>query len=430
MSAAKTRQIPIGLKSFFRSRLTTCALFLLSVLVALGVLELGARVFLGESPLVESGQYREHPRRIFTHVSNRAFVHEQQVGENETVTMNVALSSRGLRDKDYGPKQADEYRILMLGDSMTFGHGLSIEQTIPKVLENLLAKEETQKKIAVMNGGTQGYGPWQEADWLDEIGFSLAPDLVILQLFANDFSDSLSKVGKSLNSAEWRSRLLMFRSQRLWHVRAERWLRAHSYAYALSSRANHERPWLIALLEKTPFITAKAEREEVVDIEGRTWWLEASLKDWTPSIEEAWEILKSDVLSIREACKAKGIAFAAYIMPGCATVFENEGWDNEMQGPHAAEYERGKVERIVEGFLAEKGIATFSLLDAFAAYSDGNTVYYERDGHLRPLGAKVVAERIKGFLRNDLHEMQAGNRVEDPDNVDANFEGFPVFNRR
>jgi hypothetical protein len=402
--------------SSLRTRLATGALFMFAVTIALVLLEIGAGVILGENLRIESDSYREHPSRIFTHVSNKTFVHTLQVGKDETVTMDVALSSQGLRDRDYAPKQENEYRILMVGDSHTFGHGLSNEQTIPKVLEGLFARESTEKKIAVINGGTQGYGVWQEADWLDEIGFSLEPDLVILQLFSNDFNDSLSKVGKSLNSDEWRRRLEMFRSQQLWHVKAERWLRERSHAYTLSLRVTHERPWVTTLLEKTPFITAELKREEVVDTEGRSWMFEFYLRDWTPPLEEAWGILKSDILAIRDACNNRHIAFAAYMMPTCSSVFETDFWDKGItQSVHGAKYQRGKAERVVEEFLTENSIASFSLMEVFATYDHANTIYYEEDGHLRPIGAKVVAEHIKEFLMDEPQNILGSTQSTRPD---------------
>ena len=47
---------------------------------------------------------------------------------------------QGLRDRDYGPKLPDEYRVLLIGDSFTFGHGLETEETISRQLEDYLAE--------------------------------------------------------------------------------------------------------------------------------------------------------------------------------------------------------------------------------------------------------------------------------------------------
>ena len=60
--------------------------------------------------------------------------------------VQVKINSKGLRDNEYPYEKPDDtYRILMLGDSFTFGYGVNIEDTMAKVLEENLNKKIFKK---------------------------------------------------------------------------------------------------------------------------------------------------------------------------------------------------------------------------------------------------------------------------------------------
>ena len=67
----------------------------------------------------------------------------------------------------------------MLGDSFVYGHGVSVEKSIPKRLEKLL-NSHYDGDISVINGGVGMYCPWQSRDLLNEIGLSLDIDMVLI----------------------------------------------------------------------------------------------------------------------------------------------------------------------------------------------------------------------------------------------------------
>ncbi|MBK7975535.1 MAG: hypothetical protein IPK07_20370 [Deltaproteobacteria bacterium] len=81
-------------------------------------------------------------------------------------------------------KPPGTFRILALGDSITYGAGIPLERTYPKVLESLLGGATT--RIEVWNGGTIGYNARQEALWLERSGLAIQPDLVLVAACAND----------------------------------------------------------------------------------------------------------------------------------------------------------------------------------------------------------------------------------------------------
>jgi len=85
-------------------------------------------------------------------------------------------------------KDRNTVRILVLGDSVTFGHGALFETTYPYLLEQRLKAWRPDVKWEVWNLGVPGYNTAQELAYLHEVGPRYKPDVVIVGFFPNDFS--------------------------------------------------------------------------------------------------------------------------------------------------------------------------------------------------------------------------------------------------
>ncbi len=81
-------------------------------------------------------------------------------------------------------KPAGTFRVLALGDSITYGAGIPLDRTYPRVLEELLGGAASH--VEVWNGGTIGYNARQEAIWLERQGLAIQPDVVLIAACAND----------------------------------------------------------------------------------------------------------------------------------------------------------------------------------------------------------------------------------------------------
>jgi lysophospholipase L1-like esterase len=100
------------------------------------------------------------------------------------------INSQGLRDEEIRvPKPPHVFRILMLGDSFTFGVGVELHDTFTKQLEALLNQPGSQGRYEVINGGCSSYSPILEYLFLVRKGLALAPDLVILNYDLSDVQD-------------------------------------------------------------------------------------------------------------------------------------------------------------------------------------------------------------------------------------------------
>jgi lysophospholipase L1-like esterase len=111
-------------------------------------------------------------------------------GKHDVRTNSIGLRSPELRT---GPRES-RVRLLVLGDSVTFGYKVANDEAWPRLLESLLneGRDALAPEVEVVNGGVLGYGTYQEAALLAEYGPTLRPDLVILQFYANDPIENLT----------------------------------------------------------------------------------------------------------------------------------------------------------------------------------------------------------------------------------------------
>jgi hypothetical protein len=104
----------------------------------------------------------------------------------------VHINSLELRDpREYDlKKRSNTFRILVLGDSVTFGHGSVYEHTYPYLTEQRLEAWRPDIDWQVWNAAVPGYNTSQELAHLLEVGDRFQPDLVVVSFFDNDLSDN------------------------------------------------------------------------------------------------------------------------------------------------------------------------------------------------------------------------------------------------
>jgi lysophospholipase L1-like esterase len=100
-----------------------------------------------------------------------------------------AANSHGWRDVEHQYQNSKgAFRILVLGDSITFGAAVSAENTYPRVLEELLQKQGFN--VEVISIAYAGWGTDQELEALVNEGIKYQPNLVIVQFCKNDLTDN------------------------------------------------------------------------------------------------------------------------------------------------------------------------------------------------------------------------------------------------
>ena len=84
------------------------------------------------------------------------------------------------------PKIPGIYRILCVGDSLTYGHGVHLDETLPRKLEESLNSALWSKRVEVLNESNCGFSFFDEKASIDVRGKYHEPDLLIVILCSND----------------------------------------------------------------------------------------------------------------------------------------------------------------------------------------------------------------------------------------------------
>lgn len=144
------------------------------------ILELGARQIGPELPILRDlGMNIEimvgHPTRLWT----------MSPGLRQNAGPMASIHASGLRGKvPEGPRASDEERILILGDSSFFGHGVADSDTLPVKLQGRL--EADGHTVTVINGAMLGYSSEQARILMEEQGWALEPTLLVIGLLWSD----------------------------------------------------------------------------------------------------------------------------------------------------------------------------------------------------------------------------------------------------
>jgi lysophospholipase L1-like esterase len=116
------------------------------------------------------------------------------------LAMDVAINDKGLRGMEIPyDRIPGKKRVLALGDSITFGHGVSETLSYPYLLEQRLGAD-----VEVINAGTVGYGTDQQYLFFRSELHQYRPDIVILGISANDIFDSTCSVRFGANKPYFR----------------------------------------------------------------------------------------------------------------------------------------------------------------------------------------------------------------------------------
>jgi lysophospholipase L1-like esterase len=203
-------------------------LVLVSTVVALGCAEALFRVYAGltfdrEFPPWTGNLVVVRGAQVFAFKPHASGVFPGNV--DSTRTFPYRTNAHGLRDRDRPAKAPGTKRVLVMGDSYTWGYAIAEEEAYPQVAERLLA-ERGRPDIEVINGGIPDYNSRQERQLLEQLMRIYQPDVVFLAYVVNDAEPStamptppeevyrhsrswvLSELADRLNRRVFRRRLL------------------------------------------------------------------------------------------------------------------------------------------------------------------------------------------------------------------------------
>lgn len=310
----------------------------------------------------------------------------QSLGEFK---LDLEINSLGLRGPEPRRNEAKTYSILGLGDSFTFGTGVSAEETYLAVLEELLRSE--RHDLEVINAGVPGYGTRQELAYLIQNGARFHPSIVLLGFYAlNDPDDNVEPdsivrdgflVSQGADAGRAKNPGLMYQ----WKA----FLRTHSYTY--SYVVNH--------LKESPVMRRVVGGfglgGDVFPVEVQFY-----LDPPPPPVRNAWQVTFALLGEMDSAVRRLNARLVVILIPSRAQVYP-EWWRRVLTRYSLSDKSADALlpTRTAAKFLEENGIAYLDLLPEFRRLAEaGHHLYFDLDGHWNREGHRVAAVAIREYL--------------------------------
>lgn len=264
----------------------------------------------------------------------------------------------GLRDDAYAePAAPGVARILLLGDSFTYGSGVARrDATFPELLEASLPGVVPFGAVEVLNGGVPGSLTGEWVALYDRVATSFDPDLVLAVFFLRDgtlthtmggFFDPIRKkiTLRNAGSALYQTSYLF----RTFRDRADNRTIGESYGRAIQH-------------------------------------------SYLGSVEETaeWQRAQANLVALRDRARAAGSAFGLVIFPILVALDDS--------------YPFRDVIHAIETFGTREEIATLSILPAFIGHDASSLWVSQIDQHPNEAGHAIAAAAISAFASRFLND--------------------------
>jgi lysophospholipase L1-like esterase len=323
------------------------------IIVALIAIEVSVRLLNLAPPITNadwnfvSDPYLPYKQRPFSIISGRSRSNEYDY--------EYQHNSEGFRDIDHTfEKPKNTFRILGIGDSFTYGQGVSFENTFLYILEKMLnEREKDSPKIEIIKAGIPRFFPEPERILLEQYGLKYSPDLILIGFVPNDVIDTF--LGIDAVRVDEEGYLIPKEAKKIGKI--GKWLYVQSHLCRIILRS---------------YMSYKTKRREykfpeIYKPEGYH--------------ERDWRKLESEFKKMIEIAKRAHVQIAFIHIP---------------QGLRDSSYSYPAM-RLSE-FFSELGIVFIDVLEAMKEASRDQTLYWVKDGHCNSAGYRVIAETVYSSL--------------------------------
>lgn len=379
------------------------ATILLTFFLCLIVAEIAIRVdnFVGKK---RRKIFIPEPYLGFVHAPDNKFLWEDNRGKEFALWQRT--NALGLMGEDVTVRKPENvYRIIVLGDSFT--EAMQIEEGLNfcNQLEELLNKNraDSQKKFEVINAGVSGYSPISEYLFFKRRLKELQPDLVLLQLWANDiFEDqkatAMSVIGESglpvkINryfTKKYDEPGVSFQlNPLLYHLHNSmvRVSRFYEYMYSLFVKLNKNKTYH---REMTAHPEYDDHNQFALVLSRNPLYSDADFRARAQALTQRY------ILALRDEATSVGAHFMAFYIPFEGQLpFEKHGGDTKLYTSYQAGTE-------INTFLAD--VFARHDIDFHDFYADfmkrlDEDFYIDWDGHLNERGHELTAQILYEKLK-------------------------------
>lgn len=380
-------------KTFF-FRICTVAI---SLVFILGMTEIFFRIFRPIKTTASMGVADP----VFHHILQSNMTRVDDGGDFRII---YHINKEGFRGKSYPvDKPPKTYRIVILGDSFTFGSGVSDGQTFSDYLENILNENFKDRNYEVINCGIGSYSPILEYLLLKNKAIEYSPALVMLFYDFSDLQEDLVYGKRAIYDTKGE----LVACNPLYingHPDYINILKKYSYFFSFVHNRLSTAIYRIKLLGLKEYIFCHLkgirtkvrirQRSDLGDIESDRYIVFREHKD-KKIIQNYWKNSEIWLNKIRDYLKERNIDFILVAYPYGLQVSAT-AWS---EGRLLWQFEPNKLYdspapfEMFYGYSRKNNVKFINLRDYLIKYSQ-EELYYSLDGHWTPLGNRRVAEGI------------------------------------
>jgi lysophospholipase L1-like esterase len=351
------------------SRRREYLLLLSTLVVGFGLLEIGTRA------IVPSPLQWNFPQVRYQVSSTLGFrMQPNQVGF--TADKPLRTNALGLRGPNWSTERTPGVRrVLVLGDSIAFGHGVALEDTFPQKLEQSLNDASGRGSTEVINAAVPAYNTQQEVTYFLQEGVGFQPDVTVLALYWNDIS---AKTGVTAD-AEGR---LVDDATPANPGRFSRW--AETPQGFAARNILKRSSFLYFVVDRFRYLRAGTSRSTPKQAA-----MQESVLTGTPhpAVSAGWDDIEKHLRILADECRTRHIELVVAILP--------------MPQLLSGQYPHAQYPSRVLSMCERIGVRCLDLHPAFARNFNGHgSLFIPYDGdHPNEHGHRIIAEELASVLR-------------------------------
>jgi len=307
-------------------------------------------------------------------------------------------NSQGFRDRERAVERSPiRFRALAVGDSQTYGAGVTYDETFSALLESRL--RETEPTAEVLNLGVPGWEPPEELHLLQVYGMQFQPDVVLMNFYVGN--DIIRRRG-----AYWEQPIVVAGQSYYVHATGnrihdllspDRWFLYHHVNYVIRLGSLSFNRWRrIPVQEADHGITLRTRQGYLQELDERT---DIYLADEPEEIRLQWDKTRQILAGFKRAVEERGATLILVLVPDHVQVdrrLREEFLAARAETPGRFDFEL--PQRRLKQWGQAQGVTTVDLLPAFRDATLEAPLYFETDLHLTVAGHRCVTNGLWSLL--------------------------------
>jgi hypothetical protein len=302
------------------------------------------------------------------------------------------INSLGFRGKELSTaKKPGTIRILILGDSQTFGWGVGDEETYSSRIEQIL-HQKGYPNIEVINAGwTSGFSPDTYYLFLKSRGMEFNPDIVLMGFFVySDITDLSETSWIKTDENGLPEKIESCCNQVVGNVWTSR---STDFKYKFPVLRNSQMFFLLinSLQEKFHWFQKPKSATP-----GRDIYTNPIFDPGNTSFESEFSKTYQVIQATQNLTTAKNAKFGVILIPFDGQIFDQVlprfGYE------HYPAPQPDFLQKRIGLALTKRNIPFVDLYPVFNRQKDRGFPFFQHDDHMNPLGNQIEAEAISDYL--------------------------------